>query len=392
MRPVDEALRDALDGTRRPTLVVSDLPIAAGADDVVVRPLRDGPLEARYPTTVLVVADVAELRCAVSALGGPSGLARSRFVGVVVADASAPLLLRPHPSWAGAVDVDARLVDGAAVTTVEFETRVDVVPVLVALARSAASPATTGPSGVWLGGTVAPPADPVFTAAYAADLECPPDVMTAATTSGAGPYDESPVIGRSPLGVVDPGTPYDEAVYNPCGFRREWTRPMVDLPPDTRLSPALVASLRDAQGVRLPAAADERLVIGLALSGVPTEQQSDPAARERASVRTRREALLTHATFAWRSRLGNDAGVRHDLFPGDVTLTTSDPLEVTDLLLARRYSGADLVVLPDDPDGPTECFVAVPPAGAVVHDRDRTPEAIVADGGLVYVTRPVAAG
>lgn len=388
MRGVDEAVRNALDGTRRPALVVSDLTMSVDDAEIVVRPVRAALDDQRFPTTLLVVADVEELRRTVSVLGGPAGLARSRFVGVVVADASTPLLLRPHPSWVRAVDVDARLVGGAAVTTIEFETRLDVVPVLVALARAASLPVTSGPAGVWLGGTVAPPVDPVFATFYSADVECPPDVMT----GGPGPYDESPVTGRSPLAVVNPGEPYDEAVYNPCGFRRQWSRGMVDLAPDTELSPALVAGLRDAQGVRLSAGAEERLVIGLAMSGVPSKQHDDPAARERASVRTRREALLAHATFAWRSRLGNDAGVRHDLFLCDVTLTTDEPHEVTDLLLARRYSGADLVVLPDDPDGPTECFVSVPPAGAVVHDRDRTPEEIVAAGGLVYVTRPASAG
>lgn len=388
MRPVDEALSNALDGTRRPALVVTDLDVQVDADDVVVRPVRAALDDARFPTTVLVVADVEQLRATVSVLGGPGGLARSRFVGVVVATAPAPLLLRPHPSWVPAVDVDARLVGPSAVTTVEFASRLDVVPVLVALARAAALPVTTGPAGVWLGGDVAPSADPVFVTGYAAELECPPDVMT----GHPGPYDESPVLGRAPLAVVEPGEPLDEAVYNPCGFRREWTRPMVDLAPDTTLTPALVASLRDAQGARLPAGADERLRAGLAMSGVPTDAYDDPRARERASVRARRQALLEHATFAWRSRLGNDAAVRHEALPGDVTITTDEPHEVTDLLLARRYSGADLVVLPDDPDGPTECFVTVPPAGAVVHDRDRTPAEIVASGGLVYVARPVAAG
>lgn len=385
---MDDAVRTALDGTRRPALVVTTRDVVVDDPDVVVLSVGAPLPVTKFPTTVLVVDTVEALRATVSVLGGPGGLGRSRVVGAVVAEASAPLLLRPHPSWLRVLDVDARLVGPAAVTVVEFDGRLDVVPVLVALARAAALPVTTGPGGVWLGGDVAPPADPVFTTSYAADLECPPDVMT----GHPGPYDASPVIGRAPLAVVRPGEPLDEAVYNPCGFRREWTRGLVDLPPDTELTPALVAGLRDAQGVRLPAAADERLRAGLAMSGVPTEPYDDPRARERASVRARRAALLEHATFAWRSRLGADAGVRHDRLPGDVVLTTDEPHEVTDLLLARRYSGADLVVLPADPDGPTECFVAVPPAGAVVHDRDRTPAEIVAAGGLVYVTRPVAAG
>lgn len=393
MRGVDQAVRNALEGARRPALVVAGCEVVVDDPDVVVLPVGAHRTEQRFPTTVLVVDTVEALRATVSVLGGPAGLRRSRWIGVVVADASAPLLLRPHPSWERLVDVDARLVAGAAVTVAQFHTRLDVVPVLVALAREAALPVGTGPGGVWLGGTVAPAVDPVFASSYSDELQCPPDVMTGAP----GPYDESPVLGRAPLAVVRPGEPHDEAVYNPCGFRRHWTRGMVDLPGDAVLTPGLVAGLRDAQGVRLSAGADERLVAGLAMSGVPTEPYDDPRARERASVRSRRAALLAHATFAWRSRLGNDAGVRHELFPGDVTVTTEEPHEVTDLLLARRYSGADLVVLPDDPDGPTECFVGVAPgdplpAGAVVHDRDRTPAEIVAAGGLVYLGRPVAAG
>jgi hypothetical protein len=141
--------------------------------------------------------------------------------------------------------------------------------------------------------------------------------------------------------------------------------------------------------VRLPAGADPRLVAGLAMSGVPTEQVDDAAERERRSVRTRRAALLEHATPAWRARLAELAGVRLEEHQEDVVCSTDVPEEVTDLLLARRYSGADLVVLPDPGhDEVTEAYVAAPPPGAVLHARGRTPEQVVAAGGVVYVGRP----
>ena len=60
-----------------------------------------------------------------------------------------------------------------------------------------------------------------------------------------------------------------QAVFAVGGFRRDWDRGVVDLPADSRLSVGLVRSLRDAQGVRLPAGADPLLAAGLAMSGVP---------------------------------------------------------------------------------------------------------------------------
>ncbi len=409
---VVDAVRQVLEGTNRPALVVADdalVPADLGGSvggEVVVLPVASAPIAPgpdgsdpadpdtrRFAAVVLVVADVAELRRTVSVLGGPRGLGRARTVAVVVADADAPLLLRPHPSWPRVVDLEARSAGGPAVTAVTFGGRPDVVPVLVALARGAALPVTSGPGGVWLGGAVAPPVDPVFTLRYDPGLECPPDVIT----GGDASYEPSPVTGRAPVGVPRGAAPLDEAVYNPHGFRREWTRGMVDLPPGTRLSPALVASLRDAQGARPAAGADPavaaELAAGLAMCGIPMERIDEPVERERHSVRTRRAALLEHATFAWRSRLGDLAGVRHDLLPGELRVSpevSGDPDAVTDLTLARRYSGADLVVLPDDPTGLTECFVTEPPAGAVAHLRDRTPADVLAAGGLVYVTRPAS--
>ncbi len=309
------------------------------------------------------------------------------MIGCVVADHTAALTLRPHPSWPAVADLDARLEGRLASTRVDFAARLEVAPVLMSFAAVAAAPVVTGPGGLRVAGDVVPPADPTYAAAYDVDDERPADAVVTADTT---PLAESPVIGRAPALVTaeHAGAPLDEAVYNPIGFRRTWTRPMVDLPAGTPLTPALVAGLRDAQGVRLPPDADPRLVAGLAMCGIPTEQLDDPDARERHSVRVRRAALLAHSTTAWRARLAERAGVRFDEHPGEVTVTTEVPDAVTDLLLARRYSGADLVVMPSAhaETDETECFVATPPPGDVVHARDRTPAEIVASGGLVYVT------
>jgi hypothetical protein len=187
----------------------------------------------------------------------------------------------------------------------------------------------------------------------------PPDVVI-----GAAAAEESPVLGRRPAVVGDSGpAPLDETVFNPRGFRREWTRGVVDLDPAWTATPGLVEALRDAQGVRVPPGADERVVAALAMSGVPLvapgdeADLDDPDRREQHSVRQSRAALLEHSTLAWRQRLAERAGVTGPAFPsvtvapdvtGDLVLVTSTdeppaPDLVTDLLLARRYSGADLV-------------------------------------------------
>uniref|UniRef100_UPI002B26E5D0 hypothetical protein n=1 Tax=Nocardioides sp. TaxID=35761 RepID=UPI002B26E5D0 len=304
--------------------------------------------------------------------------------------------------------LDARLEGRLASARLDFAARLEVEPVLVAFARSAAAPVLTGPGGLRVAGALVPPADPSYAPAYDVDDERPADVVLVGAGAGAGAWSDadamptSPVTGRAPTVVSrdDAGEPLDEAIYNPIGFRRTWTRAMVDLPADTVLTPALVRELRDAQGVSLAPGASSRLAAGLAMCGILTEQVDDPGERERASVRRRREALQAHATTAWRGRLAEAAGVRFVEHPADVVTTSDDPDVVADLLLARRYSGADLVVVPDDDAGPTECFLAVTPAvtsagvpaGACLHAADRTPDEIVAAGGLVYLTRPRSAG
>lgn len=380
-----------LDGARRPAVVVTDLDVHVEAADTVVRRVGEALPEGQVRTVLLVTADVETLRTDASRA---AHLRWARMVGVVVVDAVSAPTLRPHPSWPAVHDLDARLVGGIASTRLDFAARLEVEPVLMAFARDAAAPVLTGPGGLRVAGAVAPPADPSYAAAYDVDDERPADVVLVDGSVEGPDLEPSPVTGRAPLrlSALEAGTPLDEAIYCPTGFRREWTRPMLDLPGDTTLTPALVRGLRDAQGVRLGPDAAPRLVAGLAMCGIPTVRLDDPDERERHSVRTRRAALLTHSATAWRALLAERAGVRFEQQPGEVTVTTGVPDEVTDLRLALRYSGADLVVLPDDDvTGETERFVATsrtPPPGAMIHARDRTPEQVVAAGGLVYVARP----
>lgn len=390
MHPVAvvRAVEQILDQAKLPALVLSDTPLDLSRPDVTVCPVADAGDAAPARTVVLVAGSVVELRLAVSRL---AGLGKARVVGCVVAGTEQAVLVRTHPAWPALSDLEAGLTDGVAHTRVELSTRHDAAAVLLGIARAAALPVAPGPDGVWMAGAVAPPVDPTFATAYDPGVDCPPDVVVGATE----PLAESPVLGRPPLVVVQPDDVLlDEAVFNPCGFRRTWERGVVDLPAGTALTPALVISLRDAQAVRPSADASPELRAGLAMCGVPTEAHDDPAERERHSVRTRRAALLRHASFAWRDRVAAGSPARPDeeqrLRRGWTTTAEGD--DATDLLLAARYSGADLVVLPDDVDGPTECFVATPPPGAVAHRADRSPAAIVAAGGLVYLTRPRGRG
>ena len=386
MPVLDDVVARILDGARRPAVVVTDLDVQVDAADTVVRRVGEPLPDHQLRMVLLVTRDAETLRTDVSRIGD---LRWSRMVGCVLAAADQVATVRAHPSWPGIDDLDARLEQGAATTRIDFQGRLEVAPVLLALARSVAAPVHTGPRGLRVAGSVVPPADPTYAAAYDVEDQRPPDVVLGDHDREALP--SSPVLGRPPTRVAggDLAAPLDEAVYHPIGFRRAWSVGMVDLPAGTVLSPALVRDLRDAQGVRLAPGHDPRLAAGLAMCGIPTEQVDDPVKRERLSVRTRRAALMTHSVLFWRARLAERAGVRFDPFPAGVTVTTqTDPDEDPDLRLALHYSGADLVVIPDDVEGPTECFVATPPSGSHAHRSDRTPDEIVAAGGLVYLTRP----
>jgi hypothetical protein len=382
MPPVPRHLVEAAaDGLKEPVLVVGDTDAAAD----------EAPASPPYGSVVLAASDLSALRVLLDDL---PDLGRARMVAVVVAEAQAPLALRVRPTWPPLQDLDARMEEGAAVTVAKFASRLDVADVLAGIAYADGRP---GPAGLVVG------------TAYDPDDKVPPDVLL-----GTGAAAESPVLGRPPAAVTDPGpAPLDETLFNPCGFRREWTRGVVDLDPAWTPTPGLVASLRDAQGVRWRPDADPRVVAALAMSGIPLVEEGgeadldDPERREQHSVRQRRAALLEHSTFAWRQRLAERAGVRVPAEPsvtvapdltGDLVLVlpTAEPPGpelVTDLLLARRYSRADLVGAGPDP---TEAYGAVQPGDPVLVDRSwcrragadlaRLVEAVRAAGGTDYRT------
>lgn len=370
----------AADGLKRPVLVVGDADAAAD----------EAPASPPYGAVVLAASDLAALRVLLADL---PDLGRARMVAVVVAEARGPLPLRTRPTWPALQDLDSRMEDGAAVTVAKFASRLDVADVFAGIAYADGRP---GHAGLIVGRD------------YDPDDKVPPDVLIGAVA------EESPVLGRAPVAVTDPGPPpLDETLFNPCGFRREWSRGVVDLDPSWTATPGLVASLRDAQGVLLAPDADPRLVAALAMSGIPLVDRGaeadldDPQRREEHSVRQRRAALLEHSTFAWRQRLAERTGVRVPAEPsvtvapdlgGDLVLvlpTVEPPAPdlVTDLLLARRYSQADLVGAGPDP---TEAYGAVVPGDPVLVDRSwcrragadlaRLVEAVRAAGGTDYRT------
>ena len=366
----------ALDGLKRPALVVADNDLSITADDVTVVRLGTPAPPPPFGSVVVVASGLVALR---DALPDLPDLGRARMVGVVVAEAGSPLPMRRRPTWPALQDLDSRLEDGAAVTVARFASRLDVADVLSGIAYADGRP---GHDGL------------VVAREYHPDDKVPPDVVL-----GAGEPEENPVLGRPPAVVSDPGpVPLDETLFNPRGFRREWTRGVVDLDPAWTATPGLVETLRDAQGVRVSSGADKRLVAALAMSGVPLvapgdeTDLDDPDRREEHSVRQSRAALLEHSTFAWRQRLAERAGVAGPTFPsvtvapdltGDLVLVmpTNEPPApdlVTDLLLARRYSGADLVSAGDT------VLVDRSLVRRVGTDPTRLLEAVRAAGGTDY--------
>ncbi|GAB3198662.1 hypothetical protein GCM10027062_13400 [Nocardioides hungaricus] len=137
----------------------------------------------------------------------------------------------------------------------------------------------------------------------------------------------------------------DLRVLNPIGFRPSWDRGVVDLPSGP-VSAALVASLRDAQGVLVPAGADAETVAGLAMAGIPlvgpgfaAVDLDDPIAREEHSIELRRAAIDSHGSVSWQR-------------PVSVLLATRRP-EQLDFALAQvaRQRGVDSLELVLAPHG-----------------------------------------
>ena len=173
------------------------------------------PADPPFGSVVVAVSDLASLRAVVADL---PALGRARMVAVVVAEAEAPLALRIHPRWPALQDLDARTEDGGAVTIARFTSRLDVAEVLAGIAYA------DGSAGH--GGLVIAPR--LRRRRQGAARRGDPRQATA----------ESPVTGRAPVVVTDPGPePLDETLFNPIGFRRDWDRGIVDLDPAGRRRP-----------------------------------------------------------------------------------------------------------------------------------------------------------
>ena len=223
--------------------------------------------------------------------------------------------------------IRSRAVDGGWLTVLRFESSVPVHRVVAELGRQAVWPDHAGQRGLVLAEEA--------TDKVAAD---PLDLT-----------DPDPMVALGPL---------DERLLNPMGFERDVDGPVVDLSElDWGRGPteALVRGLRANLGVRadLPQATPllaARVIAGLAMAGIPLSADrvatrvaahlgeavtaaitaevdlADPQAREEHSVVLRRAALTAYSSIAWRTRLGELAGVRVAAQPAvSVVMATRRP-------------------------------------------------------------------
>lgn len=286
--------------------------------------------DGKWATVLLSVADEISLRYAVSVL---PELGRAKHVACQVGAATGPLTTVLRPEWPPLASLEA----DAGLTRLTFRRPAPVAPVLVELARHTGTPATSGNHGLVVAG-IDVPMDPTAVT---------DEVPAAVVTSSPRP---SEVLGGPPV-VLDPGMgPLDEALLNPVGFRRDWDRGPVPLPTGEP-TPAMVASLRDAQAVVVPAGADIRTVAGLAMAGVPLVgdgfdevELDDPMRREEHSVRVRRAALREYSSLGWRRRVGAATGVRVAAYPSvSVLLPTRRPEQLEFALQqVARQRGAEI--------------------------------------------------
>jgi hypothetical protein len=272
---------------------------------VVIGP--DGEVEpGKYDRVAVTVRDRGELR----ALRVPKGV-RTAALAVWLDEGATALALTPRPEWPALTTIRSRAVDGGWLTVLRFESSVRVHRVVAELGRQAVWPDHAGQRGLVLAEEA--------TDKVAAD---PLDVS-----------DPDPMVALGPL---------DERLLNPMGFERDVDGPVVDLSElDWGRGPteALVRGLRANRGVHadLPQASPllaARVIAGLAMAGVPLSADrvatrvaahlgeavtaaitaevdlDDPQAREEHSVVLRRAALTAYSSIAWRTRLGELAGVR----------------------------------------------------------------------------------
>ena len=325
-----------------------------------------------WRSVLWMTTDRASLRRRASAL---QRVGQVRVVAVWLTEATVPLVVHPRPEWPALTSLMAREAGRGVLTVLRFAAPVAAHQVLIECARQAAD-GDRGHGGLvvaYAGRDAAAGLDvraPFFarsTEAGDPGRDVPPDVVVSAADGQPGVHD---VIDRAPLVVTDPGLePIDEQVINPRGWRKDFDAPVRDLVAGQALTEKAIADLRGVQGVRVDlAAADPRIVAGLAMAGVPlvatgtnpqlsdaltralarTVDLDDSLAREQHSVTTRRAALDTHSTLAWRRDLAERAGVRFVAQPRvSVLLATKRPhqLDFAMRQLARQQDVELQVVL-----------------------------------------------
>ncbi len=411
------SLRRVLSHSARPTLLLHDPGVLIDDDlasEVTAAPwpvkgLVAGQVTGGGPwgSVVLALPDVLTLRT-----GAPARLEGLRTRAVLLwLEAGPPVFPQVRPEWPPLVEVDAHPRDaGAALTRLRFTSPAILDEVVSGLVRDAGTPGVpaglTTAAGLVLSGST-PTRD--------GEVKVPADVALAVLHQTASDDEPSPVTGRSPVVVTDPGPgPVDEGLFNPIGFRRDaWRAPVRLGEIATPITPATVAGLRDRLAVTVDAEsrpADGRLadVLALAASGVPlvhatssqggpighdlddvrsalplldatdTGDLHDPLTREEASVRLRRAAMEHWGTLAWRDRLGERVDVRTTGLPTtSVLLATRRPdllaFALTQVAKQRRHGGLELVLaahgFTPDPAALEESGLAITtveaPAGAV---------------------------
>lgn len=346
----------------------------------------------RHASVELTVADVAELR----AVRLPHGI-RTTTLTVCLAAADRALSLTPRPEWAALVSLAAVLADGRASTELVFAAPVPVHTVVAELGRQAVWPDRVGRRGIVLAGEelrkVRADVDPTAI-----------EVREPDPTLALGPIDERIVnpTGRAVDAPVEaPGTDprvIAEQAMRGVVLRAPWLNDQLA----RALGPAVAAAITAPLDADDPLAREEHAVVLRRaahstysshawrrrlgeLSGVRTHHQPSVSV----VLATRRPEMLGHAliqvarqrgverlelvlaTHGFETHVTRDgpamtviqvpaSRIFGDVLnnalaaaSGDVVLKMDDddwygPDFVADLLLARAWSGAELVGVPDD--------------------------------------------
>lgn len=336
----------------------------------------DGPLKG-WGSVLVVAGDRSRLRRMASAV---PALGQCRAVACWLTDTPVPWVLVPRPEWPALTHLVAREASDRGVLTIaRFSGGARAQLVVMEMARQAAGPGDTTHGGLvtaYAGRGAAAGLDArsvlLRTPADADDPErdVPPDVVVVRGRAPASLRSHH-VTDRPPVVVTDPGPePYDERVFNPIGYRKDWDAGVADVETLTARGPvteALVARARSYQGVRLHESSTTRELLPLAAAGVPLVLDGrpevlatlapplvdaltaevdlgDPLRREEHSLAVRRAAFDHHSSLAWRSALADRAGVRHlGLPPVSALLATKRP-EMLGFALRQvaRQRGADV--------------------------------------------------